>query len=225
MKPIGTREALPNIFAISNKQVNFYLVRLQNQKYIAIDAGASKGLSLPELSKLNIQTEDVVAVFLTHTDSDHVGSIDLFKQAKVYISKLEKQMVDGSTKRSAFLGYCKLDCPYETLDDGEVVDIDDITVKCLITPGHTKGSACFVVDEKYLFSGDSFSLKNGKAKPFVAFFNMDGKEQRESIRKIAGLNGIAAVFTGHHGYTEDFSGAFGDWRDSSNSSMETQSDT
>ena len=212
MKPIETREVLPSIFAISNKQVNFYLVRLRNRKYIAFDAGVSKELSLSELGKLGIQTEDITAVFLTHTDSDHVGSIDLFKQARVFISKQEKQMIDGSTKRSAFLGYCKLDCPYETLDDGEAVDIDGTTIKCLLTPGHTKGSACFIVDGKYLFSGDSFSLKKGKAKPFIAFFNMDGKEQRESICKIAGLSGIDAVFTGHHGYTEDFSGAFGDWR-------------
>ena len=212
MKLIGTREVLSNILAISNKQVDFYLVRLQNRKYIAFDAGASEKMTLPELGNLGIQTEDITAVFLTHTDSDHVGSIGLFKLARVYISKSEKQMVDGSTKRSAFLGYCKLDCPYETLDDGEAVDIDGTNVKCLLTPGHTKGSACFIVDDRYLFSGDSFSLKKGKVKPFIAFFNMDGKEQRKSIRKIAGLNGIEAIFTGHHGYTEDFSGAFGDWR-------------
>jgi glyoxylase-like metal-dependent hydrolase (beta-lactamase superfamily II) len=212
MKPIGTREVLPNILAISNKQVNFYLVRLPNRNYIAFDAGASMELSLSELGKLGIQTEDITAVFLTHTDSDHVGSVGLFKQAKVFISKQEEQMIDGSTKRAAFLGYCKLDCLYETLVDGESVNMDGATVKCLLTPGHTKGSACFIVDDRYLFSGDSFSLKNGKVKPFIAFFNMDGKEQRKSIRKIAGHNGIDAVFTGHHGYTEDFSGAFADWQ-------------
>lgn len=212
MKPLKTGEVLPTIFAISNGQVNFYLVKLPNGKYIAFDAGASEKLTLPELGKLNINPDDVTTIFFTHTDSDHVGGIGLFKNATVYISKQEEQMIDGSTKRSVLLGYCKLSRPYETLEDGESVDIDGINVKCFVTPGHTKGSCCFIVSEKHLFSGDNFSLKNGKVKPFIAVFNMDGKEQRRSIGKIAALKGIEAVFTGHHGYTEDFIGAFADWR-------------
>ena len=211
MKPISTSEILPSIFAISNMQVNFYLVGLPDRKYIAFDAGTSEKISMAELGKVNIQPDDVAAVFLTHTDSDHVGAIGLFPQAKVYISKPEEQMIDGSTKRAFFMGYNKLERSYETLSDGETVEIDGITIKCVVAPGHTKGSACFIVNGKYLFSGDNFSLKNGKVKPFVAFFNMDGGAQRKSIAKIARLQNIEAVFTGHHGCSEDFDGAFEGW--------------
>ena len=211
MKPIKTGEVLPNVFAIVTSMVNFYLVKA-NQKYIAFDAGGSASTAIQELEKLIINPDDVDAVFLTHTDSDHTGAIGLFKQAAVYISKQEVQMIDGSTRRSILLGFNKLKCPYETLDDGGSVDIEGIDVKCIITPGHTKGSACFIVDGKYLFSGDNFVLKNGIARPFTAFFNMDGKEHRKSITKISSLENIVAVFTGHNGYSEDFFGAFQAWR-------------
>ena len=211
MRPIKTGEVLPNVFAIATGMVNFYLMKAE-QKYIAFDAGASASKAIQELGKLNISPDDVAAVLLTHTESDHTGAIGLFKQAKVYISKQEEQMINGSTRRSALLGFNKLKCPYETLDDGGFVDIDGINIKCIVTPGHTKGSACFIVDVKYLFSGDNFALKDGKARPFTAFFNMDGKEQRKSIAKISGLENIAAVFTGHNGYSGDFAKAFQDWR-------------
>jgi glyoxylase-like metal-dependent hydrolase (beta-lactamase superfamily II) len=210
MKPIQTEEVVSNIFAISNGHVNFYLVKTK-RKYIAFDAGVSKKMALRELNKLNIKSDDVAAVFLTHTDSDHVGGIELFGHAKVYISKLEEQMIDGSTKRMVLMKN-KLPCAYQTLNDSETVDIDGVSVKCIITPGHTKGSACYIVDNKYLFSGDNFSLKNGKARLFIALFNMDGNEQKKSIVKISGLQNIEAVFTGHHGYTNNFSEAFEDWR-------------
>jgi len=40
----------------------------------------------------------------------------------------------------------------------------------------------------------------------------DGEEQVRSIRKIAQLKDIGAIFTGHHGITDDFARAFANWR-------------
>ena len=209
MKTINSFEVLPDIFAVSNRQVNFYLVKM-NQKYIAFDAGSSNKTSLNELTKLNIKPEDITAVFLTHTDSDHIAGIGLFPNATIYISKPEEQIINGSIKRAFFMNN-KLSCPYETLDDGESVDIDGMSIKCMVTPGHTPGSACYTADGKYLFSGDNFGLKNGKATLFIALFNMDGKEQKKSIAKISELQNIEAIFTGHHGYSTDFAEAFEDY--------------
>jgi len=132
----------------------------------------------------------------------------LFTNAKIYISNSEEQLINGRVKRAFFMNN-KLNCLYETLDDGETVVIDGVNIKCMVTPGHTPGSACYIADGKYLFSGDNFGLKTGKAKLFIAFFNMDGKKQKESIvKKISGFQNIEAIFTGHHGCSTDFTGAF-----------------
>ena len=210
VKPSKTGEILPGVFAVSNIQVNFYLIKGE-QKYIAFDAGASRKMSEKGLARLNIRPDDICAVFLTHTDSDHTSSLGLFPHAKVYIAKQEVQMIDGSTKRSFLLGYNKLHCTYETFVDGETCIVDGAEIKCMVTPGHTKGSACYVVNGKYLFSGDSFSMKNGKAERFTPLYTMDGAEQDRSIRKLAGISGIEAAFTGHHGYTDNYDKAMQDW--------------
>ena len=184
MKTINSVEVLPNIFAVSNRQVNYYLVKVK-QKYIAFDAGGSSKMSLNELDKLNIKPEDITLVFLTHTDSDHTAAISLFSHAKIYISKPEEQIIDGRVKRAFFMNN-KLNCPYETLDNGETVDIDGVSINCMVTPGHTPGSTCYIVDGKYLFSGDNFGLKNGKATLFIKIFNMDGNEQEKVLLKYQG---------------------------------------
>ncbi|MDR0313892.1 MAG: MBL fold metallo-hydrolase [Treponema sp.] len=211
MKPIKTSVVLPNIFAVSTKFVNFFLVKI-NAQYIAFDTGTSQEIALQELIRLNIKPEDIVDVFLTHSDSDHIGGIGLFRNAKIFIPKQEEQMFNGSTKRTAFTKN-RFNYSYKTLNDGETVDIDGASIKCIVTPGHTKGSACYILNGKYLFSGDNFSLKDGKAQTFTALFNMDGKEQKKSIINIISrLQNIEAVFTGHHGYTEKFTEAFEHWQ-------------
>ena len=215
MEPTHTGEVLPNIFAFSNRQVSFYLMKTGG-KYIAFDAGISQRVARREFGRLGINPDDVAAVFLTHTDSDHVGGIGFFPNAKVYISKQEEQMINGSTRRHLFISGNRLKCAYTTLGDGEAIDIDGVNIKCIVTPGHTKGSACYIVNGKYLFSGDNFSLKDGKAQLFIAFYNMDVNEQKKSIAKISGLQNIEAAFTGHHGYTKNFAEAFEDWRKGQN---------
>ena len=206
MKFIQTGELLPGIFAVFNGQVNFYLMKC-GEKYVAFDAGASIKMTQPELQKLAINPDDVAAVFCTHTDSDHIGGIDLFQHAKVYISGPEEQMIDGSAKRAPLLGYNKLDRPYIKLEDGEVCAEYGTDIKCVVTPGHTKGSSCFLAGSRYLFAGDNFSLKNGKIRPFIRLLNMDNTEHKKSIAKITQLNNIEAAFTSHHGYTTSFAEA------------------
>jgi len=210
MKPVRTGEILPNLYAISNLMVNFYIVKV-HKDYIAFDAGGFMDVSVKELGKLNIHPHDVSAIFLTHTDSDHIGGIGVFHRAKIYISKQEEPMINGHAKRTFFTGYRTFNYSYETLNDGETVVIGGAGVQCIVTPGHSKGSACFILDGRYLFSGDSFSLKGGKVKPFSALLNMDNNTHRKSIAKLSGLQGIEAIFTGHHGYTEDFEKAFESW--------------
>jgi glyoxylase-like metal-dependent hydrolase (beta-lactamase superfamily II) len=102
----------------------------------------------------------------------------------------------------------RMDIPYEPVADGQAVVAGGVRVRCLATPGHTPGSMCYVVDDRYLFTGDTMSLMNGRAGLFSDFFNMDSAIQRESLRRIGALPGIAYVFTGHHGITDDYGKAF-----------------
>jgi glyoxylase-like metal-dependent hydrolase (beta-lactamase superfamily II) len=208
---LDTGMVVPQIAAARDGHANIYLIREKNG-YIAIDGGEKAKVLAPALAELSIRPEEVTTVFLTHSDFDHCGAVKLFKSAHVYLAKAEEQLVNGSTPRT-FSKYRlkwknKLPVPYTTLDDGDILTIGERKVQCILTPGHTPGSMCFLIDDKYLFTGDTVVLETGRFKRFVELFTMDGDENVKSIHtlvdKVAGKN-IAYVFSAHHGFTDDYS--------------------
>ena len=210
MTPLKTGFLTNGIYSIDNKFVNLFIVHGKD-KYIAIDAGNDSQMVGKELKKISISPESITAVFLTHTDSDHTAAINLFKAAKIYLSKEEERMINGKTHRLGIFSN-KLDAPYNLLDDGQVLDVPGLKIKCILTPGHTPGSMCYIINDKYLFTGDTLSLKNGSVEIFNKFFNMDSTTEKKSISKLKNLTDIKYIFTAHYGYSDDFKKAFENWK-------------
>ena len=211
MNPVETGKTVDNIFSIKDSFVNMFLIR-DSAHYIAIDAGNSMDNITAEFKKLDINPGQVIAVFLTHTDKDHVAAIKLFKNARVYISRQEEQMINGERSKFLFFGN-HLDVKNHLfIEDGETLMLGNTRIKGILTPGHTSGSMCYLANNKYLFTGDLLSLKEGKVAEFNKFFNMDSKEAKESIRKITNLPGVQYIFTAHYGYTADYQFAVKSWR-------------
>jgi glyoxylase-like metal-dependent hydrolase (beta-lactamase superfamily II) len=210
MEPLETQEVLPDVFAVNNGFVNFYLYKA-GDKYIALDAGNDNKATQTALADLGIDASDVIAVFLTHTDGDHVAAVSLFASADIYISESNRIFMDKNTGRSRSKAFLDMGRNYTTLNDGERITVAGTEVQCIYTPGHTDGSACFIVDSKHLFTGDNLNLENENVTLFNSIFNMNPEEQKESIRILAQLNGIEVVFTAHTGYTTDFKRAFSQW--------------
>ena len=107
------------VFIVRDTFVNFFLIR-SDEHYIAIDAGNDAEHIRQELDKLNIEAEKILAVFLTHTDSDHTAALSLFENATIYISKAEQQMIDGRTPRFWFI-HNPFDYEAELVEDDQVV--------------------------------------------------------------------------------------------------------
>lgn len=208
MNSMDTGKVLEEVYTIENDSfVNMFILK-SNDSYIAIDAGSNKESTKADLDRLGVDPSSVSAVFLTHTDSDHVASLELFENAKVYISSAEEQMINGKTARAMSLFRNKINRVYEKVEHQQVVDVESFKIKGILNPGHTPGSMSYVINDKYLFIGDAFSLKDGKADGFNEFFNMDSDTAAKSIRLLAGLSGIEYIFTGHYGYTDNFQRAF-----------------
>lgn len=211
MRPNDTKEIVAGIYTIRDDYVNMYLIKTAD-RYVAIDMATNPNNVAKEMAKLNIAPEKVSAVLLTHTDYDHIGAIKLFKNAHIYISTAEEQMINGKTARSAFIMKNKLNGAYQKLEDNQVVDIAGLKVRGISTPGHTPGSMCYIINDRYLFTGDTLSLKSQKADLFNEFFNMDSATEAKSIHKLAALTGIKLLFTAHYGYTDNFQKALEDWK-------------
>lgn len=143
------------------------------ERAVLIDAG--NGFSgLPEI--VSEITDRPVDVLLTHGHFDHTGECDLFHTS--YISQADKNVFeagyDQKTRESELdyfsnlyqvnldkseRRYCiKHKAPQSLvfLKEGEVIELGRHKLKVIYTPGHTKGSVCYL-DLTYgrLFSGDT----------------------------------------------------------------------
>ncbi|EPA0985923.1 MBL fold metallo-hydrolase [Vibrio parahaemolyticus] len=205
------------VWVAKDGHANVFFVK-DGSGYIAIDAGDSPEKLISQMAKINIKPEEVHTVLLTHSDIDHVGAISAFNHADIYIAAAEVPLIDGSGQRTFTRHRIKfnnkLKASYHTLEDGQTLKTQSRDVECTLTPGHTPGSMCFLIDGKYLFTGDTVKLVSGKFQPFVEIFTMDTAENAASIHKLAQLvrqREIYSLYTAYYGYTDNLSYAAEGW--------------
>ncbi|MDP2750850.1 MAG: MBL fold metallo-hydrolase [Nanoarchaeota archaeon] len=158
---------------------NVYLIELgENKEKILIDTGDRKDrdLLIKSLKENGILPEDINIVIMTHLHYDHLGNIDLLKNAKIYASSkeikclkenpigtiLNKELTEKITTRIKNKELTIEDADLLNQTKNETDDTVETTpsLKIINTPGHTKGSICIYLEkEKILFSGDT--LFNG----------------------------------------------------------------
>jgi len=210
MTPVETMQITDDVYAIKDTYVNMYLVKDGNH-YIAIDAGNKKGNVKDGLKKLDIDADRVKAVLLTHSDADHTGALSLFREATVYLPREEEQLINGKTGRFLFFGN-KLAVEDYTLLDDKRFRIGDVKILPVPVPGHTPGATCYVINDKYLFTGDAMSLTDAGIGLLPGFINKSARGARKSMKEMTHLDGVQYIFTGHYGYSNDYSAAVRDWR-------------
>lgn len=172
--------------------VNCYIIS-NDEKAILIDPGADY-----QKIKDAVGEKQVEAVLLTHGHFDHTGAVKQFQQdgAKVYISKEDaKMLLDGYTCLAQPFGYPFIPIKADyTFDDNQVLEFSPITLKTILTPGHTTGSACFL-SESILFSGDTlFNSSIGRTDFSGGDFNTIANSIRQ---KLYTLDENTIVFSGH----------------------------
>lgn len=182
---------------------NFYIYDT-GESLIALDTGMGAGLSRAQLDKHGLDPGRVSAVFLTHSDFDHVGGLSLFPNAGLYLSVVEEDMVTHKRHRQLILFNRRLHRGYSLLRDREKVAIGGSEVELIYAPGHTPGSSCYFVDDTYLITGDLLTVKrDGSLGPFNAFNNMNHKEDKKSLERLSGegvFERAKYILPGHGGY-------------------------
>lgn len=211
MTPVETGNISEDVIAIKDEFANMYLVK-DSTSYIAIDAGKDLQVVENELKKLNISPDKIEAVLLTHTDMDHVAALPLFKNAKVYLAKNEVKMLTGEEQKMPGYSNSMSSQDYTTLDDQQTLHIGKVKILGILTEGHTSGSMCYQVNDKYLFTGDILSLHEGKLGESVAFFDLNHDKTTQSISKITNIPNVQYMLTSHWGVSNDYKNAVKDWK-------------
>ncbi|MDR0220052.1 MAG: MBL fold metallo-hydrolase [Lachnospiraceae bacterium] len=202
-RPASTKQITDNVYVMSCAFLNFFAIKTA-KGVILFDAGMEPRTTKYCLARIGVAPAEVTHVFLTHTDFDHAGGLTLFPHSKVYISKPEEQMINGETARRFFVHNKRLS-NYSTLEDGETVDIDGVSIKTYVVPGHTPGTTAYLIDKRFLVSGDLLRVSvKGRITPFFWFININHKQNIASIKKILPvIKNAEYLLTGHTGVVKD----------------------
>ncbi len=155
---------------------------------ILIDTGVDAKASdlLKSLDKIGYQPKDIEFIVITHTHPDHVGGLKTMvnkTEATVVAHEIEIPYISRKEVYPGPPGPQR----HQAVDVTKAVKDNDVFEGLLVihTPGHTPGSIALLAREKsVLIAGDSVSNEGG-LKPMDDRYNIDPKQHRESIKKLA----------------------------------------
>ena len=210
-----------NVACVREWVANIFFYR-KGDTTIMIDAGYNYDRLAEKMSWLGIDPKSIRHILITHQDTDHVGAVEadspgLFQNAKLYISEIENRYLTGEVRRKVICHLYKL--PRVTINNekvllhnGRVLDIDGIKIECFFVPGHTWGHMVYLVDGKYLFTGDTIWFGADGGYSFISALAEDNKLAVKSLallEKKLKKRGLHPLFiTGHTGWTDNMEFAF-----------------
>lgn len=162
-----------------------------------IDAPAGVGLEvLQRASELGLTIE---MLLLTHSHWDHIADIALLKKktaAPLFVHPLDRDNVShpGSDglPLSLFIEGVEAD---RLLHHGDQLQLGDLKIQVIHTPGHTPGGVCFYLpEEATLISGDTLF------KGSIGRVNLPGAEPEKMWASLATLSKLppdTRVIPGH----------------------------
>ena len=220
-KPLNTGFIDDRVSCIREYVANIYFYSKDGHT-IMIDAGYNYDRLAEKMQWLGINSKDIKEILVTHQDTDHVGAIEegsdeLFRDATIYIGKIENEYLEGRKHRKVFWGLTTLpqviiDNSKILIEDGQIFYIGNIKIEAFLVPGHTWGHLVYLVDDCYLFTGDTLWLGADGGYAFLNTLAEDRKLQCQSLQRLKEIlvkrNLQLKIITGHTGWTDDFTFAF-----------------
>ena len=220
-KPLNTGFIDDRVSCIREYVANIYFYSKDGHT-IMIDAGYNYDRLAEKMQWLGINSKDIKEILVTHQDTDHVGAIEqgsdeLFRDATIYIGNIENEYLEGRKHRKVFWGLTTLpqviiDNPKILIEDGQIFYIGNIKIEAFLVPGHTWGHLVYLVDDCYLFTGDTLWLGADGGYAFLNTLAEDRKLQCQSLQRLKEVlvkrNLQLKIITGHTGWTDDFDFAF-----------------
>jgi len=142
-----------NLYFIGSEAVSVHLLDTA-KGLVMIDTGYPNmhDLILDNIQKMGFVPEKISAIFHSHGHIDHYGNTREFvalSGAKTYISRIDNAILDG-TRDLSWTKELKLEPipPFSCdvlMEDGQVFDFGDTSIRCVHTPGHTEGVMSFII--------------------------------------------------------------------------------
>ncbi|MFA5322259.1 MAG: MBL fold metallo-hydrolase [Smithella sp.] len=216
------------------RDLNSYVIKTDNRNLI-IDTGFNRSVCFEAMGK-GLRALDIdlskTDFMLTHMHSDHTGLVSRLATdtSTVYFSRIDSKVFNENIDWQAMLDYAlgsgfqleelikaleshpglkyspKKIPEFTLLDEGDIIQIGDYRLKCLLTPGHTEGHICLYEEEKQiLFSGDHILYD---ITPHIESWSYEVnslKNYMESLDKTRNLP-VKVVLPGHRNFFTDLAG-------------------
>jgi N-acyl homoserine lactone hydrolase len=136
-----------------------------------------------QLDQIGVKPADVKVMAVSHTHPDHIGNVELFPQATLYVQRTEYDW-PGANNEPRF----KPSHPVELLAGDKDV-FGDGSVTILSTPGHTPGHQSLLVKlpktGAVVLSGDAVHFRDNWDNRRVPSMNANKDQSAASMQKIA----------------------------------------
>lgn len=165
-----------------------------------IDPGClTHRIALQQTFKALKITPDLIVA--THEHWDHMTAADFFPHAQKAASKATCDAInieDPERVRHMERGITYR-CRYtRILEDGEIIDLGNVRLEVLITPGHTAGSLClYEPQSKALFTGDSFFKPPMLSGIFGDGSRAEHVRSLERLFRLTEKRGVNIIYPGH----------------------------
>jgi glyoxylase-like metal-dependent hydrolase (beta-lactamase superfamily II) len=145
-------------FSLGPLQTNCYMVGCDLTRQAAIIDPSWNGLGIAAAA--DEDGWDISHILLTHSHFDHVGGLADLKEATsapVYIHAEAVSMLQQANVMASLFGMTikAPSAPDELLVPGQVIEVGELRLKTLFTPGHAPGHVSFYLPEYHVvFDGD-----------------------------------------------------------------------
>lgn len=175
---------------------NCYIISNTQDNTLVVDPGAEADLIFNKLVQNNLTLKTIL---LTHGHYDHIGAINELTAKTncktIYVGKEDIELLtDNEKSMAATMNQDAVFLEDKILKVAEgTFKLEDLDVEVIKTPGHTKGSVCYLING-ILFSGDTL-FRNGVGR--TDFWGGSSTELEKSLKKLSKLPKDTIVCPGH----------------------------
>lgn len=187
-----------NVYTLGHIAANCYTV-LSADSALVIDPGQ---FSDAVANFLNQNADKQRLILLTHSHFDHICGAERLRSECGAEIAIGENDAEGLTNTALSLSdkFHARQKPFNAdvlLKDNQDFLIGDLNIKCIETPGHTRGGMCYLCENK-LFSGDTLFLETVGRTDFPG---ADHSTLLNSLKKLTVLDENTVVYPGHGNIT------------------------